>query len=543
MMRNAAVSLAILLTCTALPAPAGAEQGVLVVQVADVSGKPIARVQLSTKGDGSVGSPTDVAGRTRIRLAAQTRPQAIVALTIVRAPRDLVFISPWDNQVRVPPFENESQNFASVVLAERGDRALLENGKALTALVSRLNLSSAAKDPSDPTPQRRSEVLNQTAALYGMQPSELDAAIRTWGGRTIDPYEKGMVALYSENLPDATATLAAALKLREEQLERQKRDATDAAFFLAQALYRQGKYADAAENYRKALAYRPGDPATTNNLGLTLLQLGDYAGAAPLLRQAIGAIEVAKGKNDPDVAFALNNIGALFVMTRDLDSAETAFRGGLTIREASLGPRDVRTANSLNNVASVLLLKGDDAGAEPLLARAQAIFEQAPPVGPPGPTPRPIDRAAVVDGAPGRPGLASVQLNQATLARHRGRLDRAKAIAAEVLRAQTQALGPRDPETANALQNLAQAELAGKEYAAAADHFTQALEILQAVFGNDHPALVETLAGLGDAAASQRDTARAGTAYRRAIAIRQRSFGTGDAVAAALSAKLAGLDR
>jgi tetratricopeptide (TPR) repeat protein len=543
MMRNAAVSIATLVTCAVVPAPLCPEQGVLVVQVADVSGRPIARVQLSTKGDGAVGSPTDVAGRTRIRLAAQTRPQAIVALTIVRAPKDLVFISPWDNQVRVPPFDNESQNFASVVLAERGDRLLLENGRALTALVSRVNLSTGAKDPTDPSPQRRSDVLSQTAKLYGMQPSELDAAIRAWGGRTVDAYEKGMVALYTENLSDATASLGAALKLREEQFEREKRDAADAALFLAQALYRQGKYADAAENYRKALGYRPGDPVTTNNLGLTLLQLGDYASAAPLLRQAVGAIGIAKGKNDPEVVFALNNLGALLVMARDLDTAETAFRGGLAVREAALGRRDVATANSLNNVAAVLLLKGDDAGAEPLLARAQEIYEQAPAIAPPGPAPRPTDRAAVLGGALARPGLASVQLNQATLARHRGRLDRAKALAEEALRAETQALGPRDPETANAVQVLAQAELAGQEYAAAADHFTQAIEILQAALGGDHPALVEALAGLGDAAASQRDTAKAGTAYRRAIAIRQRSFGTSDVVATALSAKLADLNR
>src|SRR6185436_893830 len=173
-----ATAIAVLLVGPA--APARAAQGILVVQVSDLKGAPIPRVQLATKGDGSIGPPTDAAGRTRISLAAQTKPQAIVALTIVGAPKDLVFISPWDNQVRVPPFENESQNFASVVLAERGDRALLENGKTLVAIVSRVNLSTAAKDPSDPSPQRRSDALKQTAESFGLQPSELDAALRAW---------------------------------------------------------------------------------------------------------------------------------------------------------------------------------------------------------------------------------------------------------------------------------------------------------------------------------------------------------------------------
>ena len=47
-------------------------------------------------------------------------------------------------------------------------------------------------------------------------------------------------------------------------------------------------------------------------------------------------------------------------------------------------------------------------------------------------------RAVVVGGALGIPGLASVRLNQATLSRHRGRLEEAKATAQEVLRDQTQ---------------------------------------------------------------------------------------------------------
>src|SRR5438093_10951911 len=93
------IAIATLLMGTA--APACAAQGILVVQVSDLKGAPIPRVQLATKGDGSIGPPTDAAGRTRISLAAQTKPQTIVALTIVSAPKDLVFISPWDNQVRV----------------------------------------------------------------------------------------------------------------------------------------------------------------------------------------------------------------------------------------------------------------------------------------------------------------------------------------------------------------------------------------------------------------------------------------------------------
>jgi tetratricopeptide (TPR) repeat protein len=522
-------------------APARAAQGILVVQVSDLKGAPIPRVQLATKGDGSIGPPTDAAGRTRISLAAQTKPQTIVALTIVSAPKDLVFISPWDNQVRVPPFENESQNFASVVLADRTDRALLENGKVVVSVVSKLNLSTAPKDASNQPAERRADALIQTAAALGVQPSELDTAIRTYGPRATDPYDKGMVALYAGDMANATERLTAALKQREERLEAGKRDAADAAFFLAQALYRQNQYAQAVAMYRKALAYRPGDPATTNNLALALLHTGDYAGAVPLLQLAVATVEAASGPNDPEVVFALNNVGTVLFAKGEIVAAENAFRRGLTIRQAALGASDVRTANSLTNVASVLLAKNEDAAAESLLVAAHDAFSRAlRGADTVAQTSRQQEQTAVV-GALGAPGLVSVRLNQAILARHRGRLDEAKTTALDVLRDQTQTYGPRHPGTALALQVLAQVELAARDAAAAADHFGRAIDNRQSLVGADHPAIVESLVGLGDAAVLLGDGAKAQDSYRRAAAIRQRTFGDTDIVAAAIQKKLAAL--
>ncbi|MEK7409578.1 MAG: hypothetical protein AAB225_31310, partial [Acidobacteriota bacterium] len=86
-----------------------AEQGVLVLHVKDPRERPLPGVVLATEGDGSTGPPTDRAGKTRIRLAPATRPGARVSLQIVGAPKDLVFLSPWDARATVPPFENESE--------------------------------------------------------------------------------------------------------------------------------------------------------------------------------------------------------------------------------------------------------------------------------------------------------------------------------------------------------------------------------------------------------------------------------------------------
>ena len=521
--------------------PLLADQGVLVVQVSDVTGKVLPRVRLATKGTGGVGT-TDVAGRARIVLAPQTKPQTIVELTIV-SPMDLTFISPWDNRVPVPPFDNESQNFAKVVLAPRGERALLENGKVVNSVVARLNLSTSPKERTPQLAVQPAEALAQAAATLGLPPADVDAAIHAWAQRTTDPYDQGMVSLYGGDLAEATAKLTAALALREQRLQSGSREAADAAFFLGQVFYRQGQYVNAAVAYRKALAYRPGDPATTNNLGLTLLQAGDYSGAEPMLRLAIATIEVAKGPDDPDVVFALNNLGSMLLVKGDVAAAETALRRGLDIRRKALGATDLRTANSMTNVASVLLARGNDRDAESLLMSALDIFDAAPPEPPrliPGAAPM-SQRTIIVGGALGSPGRDAVRLNQAILARHRNRFAESKTIAQEVLRNQTQTLGPRNQEAANATLILAQAELAAGETAMAIPHFENALDVLQSLIGPRHPTLVDALAGLGDAAAREKDNAKAAASYRRAIAIRRSTFGNDDTIAADLTRKLSSL--
>ena len=264
-----------------------------------------------------------------------------------------------------------------------------------------------------------------------------------------------------------------------------------------------------------------------NNLGLSLSQAGDYASAEPFFQQTVFATELARGKSDPELAFALSNLGVLLVVKGQLDAADPVLRRGLAIREASLGPRDLRTASSLTDLASALLRRGDDAGAEPLLLRARQIFEGAG-AGLPPPPARAGERPTVTAGLLGRPGLASVLLNLSTLELHRGHVDAGKALADQVLQMQRQALGPRHPDVATALTALGHAELAANDYVSAAGHFTQAIDMLQAALGDTHPALVDPLGGLAGTSAAQQNRSKAVEAYQRAIAIRRSHFGAAD---------------
>jgi hypothetical protein len=145
--------LCIAISAVSTPIVARAQDRILVVQVVDTRDRPVPGVVLSTKGEGAVGTPTDISGKTRIRLAPQTRPDSWVSLVLVKVigdqNLDLVFISPWDGRARVPPFENESENFVPVVVALRIEREKLQTGKALKD--SALASLSGRRSPKRPT--------------------------------------------------------------------------------------------------------------------------------------------------------------------------------------------------------------------------------------------------------------------------------------------------------------------------------------------------------------------------------------------------------
>ncbi|HVF59063.1 MAG TPA: hypothetical protein VNJ70_04540 [Thermoanaerobaculia bacterium] len=107
---------------TVLSSSLGAEDKILVVHVTDVSDRPVAGVVLAPHGDGAVGPKTDVAGRTRIRLADAAEPNEWVSLQIVpqKDGPDWVFVEPRHKRVRIPPLDNKPESYAPVVVGKRG---------------------------------------------------------------------------------------------------------------------------------------------------------------------------------------------------------------------------------------------------------------------------------------------------------------------------------------------------------------------------------------------------------------------------------------
>src|SRR5262249_26862167 len=155
---------------------------------------------------------------------------------------------PWENPVQVPSFENESANYVRVVLAARGQRKLLEDPDALRTMAQQINKanSGSPRDPGEKETQRRHS-LEQVAAGFGLTPAEVDKAIRAWGEKATDTFDQGIAALYEKNYRKASLDLAESLKLRKEREAKAEQEVVDAAFFLGESLYEEGKYREAVE--------------------------------------------------------------------------------------------------------------------------------------------------------------------------------------------------------------------------------------------------------------------------------------------------------
>ena len=489
-----------------------AEQGKLVLHVADTGGRPVANLSLATSGAGGGAQATDDTGRVLLLLAPETKAGSSVPLQIVRSPHghDFVMVSPWEGSARIPPFENDAMNFVSVVVAERGDKALLENGKALAALAAKINQAiapkTAGKQASEESPKENLEAISKQ---YGLLPEEVDRAIKAWGKKVTnpvtDPFDAGVALLYEKNYAEATKQLTASLDMREKNLKSAQDEVVEAASFLGQSLYAQGAYRQAAVAQDRALQLIPQDPDLLNAEAVSLYQSGDYAGAEPLYRRGLDIRERALGPDHPDTAASLNNLALLLKAKGNYAEAEPLYRRALGINEKKIGPDNLGTATSLNNLGGLLEDKGDYTGAEPLYRRALSIAEK--------------------ELGADHPGTAVYLNNLAKLMSQRSDYVHAEPLYRRALKIREKALGPDHPDTAASLNNLAELFQAKGDYADAEPLLRRALNIDEKVLGPDHPQTATDLNNWAELLQVKGDYADAEPLLRRALSIREKAFG------------------
>jgi tetratricopeptide (TPR) repeat protein len=483
-----------------------AEEGVLIVHIANPLQQPISGVVLSTTGASSTSAPTDVAGKTRIQLAPQTRPGVEVTLQIVRAPQDLVFISPWNQRITIRSFEDESQNVSEVVLVVRGSRALLEYPQAQLAMAQKVNDANAVKVSGEqPTEEQLQVNLAGVAKSYGLKPEEVDRAIRSLNKKTTDPYELGQIALYESHYGEAARQLGASVEERKRRLESEKGELADAQFFLGRALYEQGKYGEAAAAFREAAVLRPDDTRILNNLGAALNESGQYAKAEECYQQALKISEKVPESESPDIGTSLNNLAALYTEQGRYAKAEPLYKQALAIDRKLLGSEHSYVATDLNNLGLLYYEQNKYAEAEPLYKQALAIDEKLP--------------------ASEQSKVATDLNNMGLLYTDQGRYAEAVSLLQRALKIDQEIFGTEHPNSATDLNNLARLYTAQGKYAEAEPLFKRALVIKEANLGNNHPSVATTCNNLAKLYTLQGKYAEAEPLYKRALAIREDKFG------------------
>jgi tetratricopeptide (TPR) repeat protein len=279
------ISLLCLLSIVAvLPVkPISAQEGVLDLFVTNTDEKPQAGAILSPKGRGSVSSPTDHTGRTRIKVPG-AKPGKWVTLQLVRGPDGAsgwYLVSPWKGRTVCPEMDNNPDNFLTVIIAKNRDRKVLTNKAAMRSVGIGVMMAEASLSvTATATAEQRQLALASQAQVMGLEASEIDQSIRTLLGSSKDPFERGLLASYNKSFPEAIAELN---KFLQESPKASVRKPS-AHFFLGQAYQAVGEYSRAIDAYRLNTA---SDVLSLSAMGLAFKLAGDESGAESVFYTAL----------------------------------------------------------------------------------------------------------------------------------------------------------------------------------------------------------------------------------------------------------------
>jgi tetratricopeptide (TPR) repeat protein len=522
------------------PAPA-AERGVLVVEVRDVRRRPVHGVRVAVAGDGT-GDVTDQDGRARIRLAPATRPGTVVSLRVRPGRDSLVLLSPWDEQTRVPPWENEQQNYVTVYVTHVGDRDALASGTFLVGVMTRMEglftraaTAGARRGGEAAASALRDSVRAVVAQQFGVPPATLDSAIRLLGQRTTDPYEKGLAAMHEQNYPAAEASLTESLDRREAELAAMESRVYDNAFMLGEARYRQGRYQDAAVAYERAWRLRPDEPAIMDRLAFVRLATGDFVGADSLHARLLARAERTPGPRDLMLVFRLQAL-ATVRKARDAASADTLAARALRIAEADSSMAGVLHAVVHAN-AETKRARGDLAAAEALARRAVALARAR------GVPKRPTSPGDSIIAWLARRDVATYLTTLARVRADAGDLVGAESSLREALALERRDQGENGRHVASALAELAGLAQRRRDLVAADSLYARALVEDERHGAPEFPDLVGRLSSLVSVRVQRDDYAGADSLLAREVRIVTHVLGPDHRITVGTRFSLAGVRR
>jgi CHAT domain-containing protein/tetratricopeptide (TPR) repeat protein len=255
-----------------------------------------------------------------------------------------------------------------------------------------------------------------------------------------------------------------------------------------------------------AVVAQHGDEVEALNVQVEqLYQAGKYGEATEVAKRALAMSERQFGADDPTVGACLNKLGMLYQDQGRYADAEPLYKRALTIAEKALGPDHANVGSRLNNLADLYRAQGRYAEAEPLYKRALAVAEKAL--------------------GPDHPDFGAVLGNLALLYRSQDRYDEAEQLYKRVLAIDEKALGGDDPDVGIDLNNLATLYRAQGRYAEAEPLYKRALAIAEKARGPDHPDVGRDLNNLANLYHDESRYAEAEPLLKRALAVDEKALG------------------
>jgi tetratricopeptide (TPR) repeat protein len=261
----------------------------------------------------------------------------------------------------------------------------------------------------------------------------------------------------------------------------------------------------------------PGQPAVEaelrDTIGRTYYEIGAFAPAEAMLREAVRLGRSALGARHPKVAGFLNDLAGVLQAQGDLTGAEGLQREALEIYRGQFGATNAFVADTLNNLAGVFWARGDLANAETRYRQVLAMNTQ-------------------LFGVP-HARVATVLNNLASVIQARGDLPAAETLYEQALTMRKRVLGPVHPEVVNSLNNLGNVRYERGDLAGAEDRLREALALGRKVYGEIHPQVAASLHNLANVRFARGDLPGAEATHGQALAMRRTLLGeTHPAVAA-----------
>jgi tetratricopeptide (TPR) repeat protein len=404
---------------------------------------------------------------------------------------------------------------ATIGSEERTSRLVGLLGRAL-AHSPRAGAALAAIIHADP--YRMTAAAITTAAAAGLS---LDATIAAGLSESGDALTAEQLSQLYRLIPDRakshTLAITAVTLLRSylnhNTVEPHHPDTLATRHNLANVLAEQGRYDQAAAEYRAVLTARiqmlgaqhPHTMNTRHGLANVLRQQGRYEQAAAEYQAVLTAQTETLGADHPHILATRHGLAIALGNQGRNEQAAAEYQAVLTAQTDTLGAQHPHTLATRHNLANVLADQGryDRAAAEyraVLTARIETLGAQHP------------------DTLRTRHNLANVLADQ-------GRYDRAAAECRAVLTARTKALGADHPDTLATRHNLASVLRQQGRFEQAAAEFRAVLTARTARLGTDHPHTLNTRHGLANVLMEQGRFDAAAAEYRVVLAARIQMLG------------------